>query len=50
MVDFWGPRMNSFHITFQPFTYMGMVVGTKACSRIGFNDVKDGFSKTLLSQ
>jgi len=28
--------------------YMGMVVGTKACSRIGFNDVKDGVSKTLL--
>jgi prepilin-type N-terminal cleavage/methylation domain-containing protein len=48
MVDFWGPRMSSFSVTFKPFMYMGMVVGTKACSRIGFNDVKDGTSKTLL--
>lgn len=48
MVDFWGPRMSSFQLTFRPFMYMGMVVGTRACSRIGFNDVKDGTSKTLL--
>ncbi len=48
MSDFWGPRMSSFVLTYKPFMYMGMVVGTKACSRIGFNDVKDGTSKTLL--
>jgi prepilin-type N-terminal cleavage/methylation domain-containing protein len=48
MADFWGPRIDSFSLPFRPFMYMGMVVGTKAGSRIGFNDVKDGTSKTLL--
>ena len=48
MADFWGPRVDSFSLPFRPFMYLGMVVGTKACSPIGFNDVKDGASKTLL--
>ena len=44
--DFWGYS--------DPFLlapnrmYMGMVIRTKSCSTIGFNDVKDGLSKTLL--
>src|SRR3954463_12892122 len=49
MQDFWGnTRPTSFVLPSGPFMYMGMVVGTRACSRIGFNDVKDGTSKTLL--
>jgi prepilin-type N-terminal cleavage/methylation domain-containing protein len=28
--------------------FLGMVIRTQACSQIGFNDVKDGLSKTLL--
>jgi hypothetical protein len=28
--------------------FLGMVIRTQACSPIGFNDVKDGTSKTLL--
>lgn len=44
MADFWKGN------EWQPVTamYLGMVVRTKACSPIGFNDIKDGTSKTLL--
>ncbi len=47
MKDFWGNRPQADLLS-KDFKFMGMVVGTKSCSRIGFNDVKDGTSKTLL--
>jgi prepilin-type N-terminal cleavage/methylation domain-containing protein len=47
MFDFWKGAPDSFQIA--PDTmYYGMVVRTKSCPPIGFNDVKDGTSKTLL--
>ena len=44
MYDFWkGDEWNTV-----TGLYFGMIVRTKACPLIGFNDVKDGTSKTLL--
>ena len=45
--DFWGNRPKT-DVLSKNYNFMGMVVCTKSCSRIGFNDVKDGLSKTLL--
>ena len=49
MFDFWG-NGNPFVVVPEApgLFYYGMVVRTKSCSPIGFNDVKDGTSKTLL--
>lgn len=44
MFDFW--KGDEWHTV--KAMYLGMVVRTQACSPIGFNDVKDGTSKTLL--
>jgi prepilin-type N-terminal cleavage/methylation domain-containing protein len=52
--DFWkgtsgpgvSPRPDFELVTDRVF--LGMVIRTRACSRIGFNDVHDGDSKTLL--
>jgi prepilin-type N-terminal cleavage/methylation domain-containing protein len=44
MSDFW--KGDEWHIV--KAMYLGMVVRTQACSPIGFNDVKDGTTKTLL--
>ena len=48
MTDFWGKNSPSSFVTSPDTMYLGMVVRTKSCSPIGFNDVKDGTSKTLL--
>jgi hypothetical protein len=44
MMDFW--KGNDFKTVIGP--YLGMIIRTRACSMIGFNDVRDGTSKTLL--
>ena len=45
MQDFW--KGSDFLIVTNQM-FLGMLIRTKACPRIGFNDVKDGTSKTLL--
>jgi prepilin-type N-terminal cleavage/methylation domain-containing protein len=45
MEDFWK---GSDFFRVQGKTYLGIVIRTQACSPIGFNDIKDGTSKTLL--
>jgi prepilin-type N-terminal cleavage/methylation domain-containing protein len=46
MFDFWK-NGNEFILAPNQL-YLGMIVRTKSCPLIGFNDVKDGTSKTLL--
>jgi prepilin-type N-terminal cleavage/methylation domain-containing protein len=43
--DFW---MGSDFLVVTDQLFLGMLIRTKACPRIGWNDVKDGTSKTLL--
>jgi prepilin-type N-terminal cleavage/methylation domain-containing protein len=45
MIDFWK---NAIWDKAPNQLYLGMVVRTGSCPPIGFNDVKDGLSKTLL--
>jgi prepilin-type N-terminal cleavage/methylation domain-containing protein len=45
MLDFW--RGSDFKIV-KNADYLGMIIRTRACPQIGFNDVRDGTSKTLL--
>jgi prepilin-type N-terminal cleavage/methylation domain-containing protein len=44
MIDFW--KGSDFKLV--QGAYMGMIIRTRATSLIGFNDVRDGTSKTLL--
>jgi hypothetical protein len=44
MLDFW--KGSDFKLV--KGDYLGMIIRTKACNLIGFNDVRDGTSKTLL--
>jgi prepilin-type N-terminal cleavage/methylation domain-containing protein len=46
MFDFWGGK-DPFFIC-EGVLYFGMIIRTKSCPLIGFNDVKDGVSKTIL--